>query len=290
MAEKDFAGFRIAIIGLGLMGGSFAYALRGFRDCVITGYDTDGITMKKAIERKAVDKLASSVKEAVSEADISIFCTNPHSILKDIRENAPYFKKGSVVADICGVREKITALVSEISGKFNDGVDYIGIHPMAGKEVNGFDNADSVIFNKAGFILILPENYRKTSLDLVKELSLYAGAGRICVNSAAEHDRIIAYTSDLMHISATALCVNYPDNMTMAHTAGAFRDCTRIANIKADLWTDLLTENAESIIPQLDLYIKSLTDFKTALAENNQEYIYNFLNTACINKKEMQSR
>ena len=290
MIKENFNNFKIAIIGLGLMGGSLAYALKGFKDCSVIGYDVDAETMKKAIEKKAVDRIAVSIKDAICEADLTVFCTSPHHILNDIRENAPHFKKGSVITDICGVKEQILALISEIkiSGGFPEDVEYIGIHPMAGKEVNGFDNADPVIFRKAGFILILPEKYRDSSLELIKDFSLYVGAGRICVNSAVEHDEIIAYTSDLMHIAAAALCVHYPKNMTMAHTAGAFRDCTRIANIKADLWTDLLTENSTNILPHLDLYINSLVDFRNALAENNQEFIYSFLDTACKNKKEIQ--
>lgn len=292
MSNEDFAEFRIAIVGLGLMGGSLAYALRGFRDCFIIGYDIDAETIEKALKSKAVDKIALSVKEAASESDLIIFCTSPHNILEDIKNNAPYFKKGSVISDICGVKKDILALVSEISGEFAEGVDYIGIHPMAGKEVNGFCNADPAIFKNAGFILIPPEKYkyRESSLELLKDLSAYVGAGKICINSAEEHDKIIAYTSDLMHIAAAALCVDFPQNMTMAHTAGAFRDCTRIANIKADLWTDLLAENSDNIIPHLELYINNLVNFKNALALNNQEFIYSFLNTACINKKEMQKR
>lgn len=276
--------FSISIIGLGLIGGSLAYALRGFNDGKIVGYDIDNTVMEKALTSGAVDEISTSVEEAVNGADLTIFCTSPNTIINNIKKSIPFLKKGSVITEICGVKQEIMAFISQA---LPDQVDYIGLHPMAGKEVSGFENADQAIFAKTGFIIILPETYRKSSVALIKDLSLYVGAGRVCVNSPEDHDRIIAYTSDLMHISATALCEVFPPNMTMAHTAGAFRDCTRIAHIDADLWTELFVKNADNIIPHLEVYINSLTNLKKALAENDQTFIHSFLSTANTNKKEM---
>ena len=274
-------------MGLGLMGGSFAYALRGFKNCKIIGTDIDPQVLKKALEAGAIDKGADTLKEAVEQADIAIFCTPPKAILSCLESHIGYFKEGAVITEICGVKQGI---VSAVTPKIPPGVDYIGLHPMAGKEVDGFDNADAAIFRNAGFLLILHDRCRESTINLMKELSAYVGAGRIGINHAQEHDGIIAYTSDLMHIAATALCEEYPPNMTMAHTAGAFRDCTRIANINTALWTELLTANAENIIPCLDTYIKNLSAFNTALKKNDQSFIYDFLDKACVNKKEMQKR
>ncbi len=276
--------FNISIIGLGLMGGSLAYGLRGFKDCEIVGYDTDLEVMKKAVEAGAIDRYENSVQKAVKNADLSIFCTYPGAIIRDIKNNALNFKEGSIVSDICGVKEEI---ISSVTPLLPAGVDYIGIHPMAGKEVDGFSNAEAKIFKMAGFILIHENNCNEKSVLLMKKLIEYLGSDRICLNTAKEHDGIIAYTSDLMHISAASLCLTYPTNMTMIHTAGAFRDCTRIANINPKLWTELLSMNKENIIPYLDSLINNLADFKKALSDDDYSFMHDYLERACKNKREM---
>ncbi len=274
----------ISIVGLGLMGGSLAYALRGFRDCRITGYDIDEKVLSAALERRAVDRAANSLEEAAAVADITIFCSGPASIIRNMEMCVGFFKPGSVVTDICGVKEEIAAFARE---KLPHVVDYVGLHPMAGKEVGGFDNADPGIFKGAGFIVVLPGRFRKSSVMLLDELCRYIGAGRIEANRPGEHDEIIAYTSDLMHISAAALCADYPDGMTLAHTAGAFRDCTRIANLDPELWTELLALNASKIVPHLKKYISALSGLEKALENDDREFICGLLKKTSENKRKM---
>ena len=271
--------FTIAIIGLGLMGGSFAYALRGFRDCRIIGYDRDPATLRAAEAQGAIRQAAASMEDAVSGADLVIFCTYPGTIVQDIRRCAGYYKKTAVVTDICGVKQPLLADLPQ---------EYIGIHPMAGKELDGFTHAEAGIFKNAGFILVPQDQCRQESIDLLTEMARYVGAGRVILNAAPEHDRIIAYTSDLMHITAAALCYAYPAGMTMAHTAGAFRDCTRVANLNPALWTELLLLNKDNIVPVLEQLIQNLDGFKQALKNEDQVYLRHFLATACANKKTMQ--
>ena len=271
--------FTIGIIGLGLMGGSFAYALNGFKNCRIIGYDRNQGAMESALSKGAIGQAADSMENAVSVADLTIFCTYPGTIVQDIRRCCDYYKKNAVVTDICGVKQPLMADLP---------LDYIGIHPMAGKEVDGFANAEASIFKNAGFILVPLDKCRQESIDLLTELALYVGAGRVIINSAPEHDRIIAYTSDLMHITAAALCADYPAGMTMAHTAGAFRDCTRVANLNAELWTELLLLNKDNIVPVLEGFIHNLNTFKQAVKNGDQDFIRGFLATACQNKKDMQ--
>lgn len=278
---------QITIIGLGLMGGSLALALKGFHGCEITGYDIDDAAMQKALAAAAIDRAAGSVGEAVQSADLSIFCTYPGAVISDIQRNIGHFQKGSIISEICGVKSEMMTIIPPL---LPQGIDYVGLHPMAGKEVDGFDNADAALFQGAGFIIVAPDSCQKSSVELLTELSRYVGAGRICVNNAEDHDRIIAYTSDLMHISATSLCAVHPGDMTMAHTAGAFRDCTRIANINPTLWTELFMQNARHILPVLEEYISHLTTFHTALKEKDKVFIHDFLDHSSKNKKEMQTK
>lgn len=278
--------FKTAIIGLGLMGGSLAYALRGFRDGTIIGYDLRPDVTGKALERGAIDIAADNAAQAVRHADLILFCADPAGILKGVEECADAFRPGAVVSEICGVKAR---LAGSIPSLLPEEVHYIGLHPMAGKEVGGFDNADPKIFRNAGFLLVPPEEYDKDALELLRELSLYVGAGRVEVNTPEEHDAIIAYSSDLQHVAAAALVAHYPEKLTLAHTAGAFRDCTRIANIDADLWTELLMGNREPLLPCLDAYIVSLTVVRNALDQSDEEALHRFLDTAGHNKRRIQS-
>lgn len=281
MTDRDF---NVAIIGLGLIGGSLAYALRGFRSCRLTGFDIDDNVLYRARQKGALDRCAGSLEEAVTGADLAIFCSSPHSVIQNMRYCLPFFKSGAVVTEICGVKRDILTFVETT---FPDHLHYIGLHPMAGKEVSGFANAEGTLFRNAGFIIVPPASYHQQALELIEELAHYVGAGRVAVNGADEHDAIIAYTSDLMHIAATSLCHDFPANMTMAHTAAAFRDCTRIANVDATLWTELLLENAANIIPHLGRYIENLTNFQAALQSRDQEFIQQFLERATDHKKQI---
>ena len=278
--------YTTAIIGLGLMGGSLAYALRGFQDGLITGYDTDRDVMRRALRLGAIDCAAETLEQAVGDADLVMYCSSPQSIQTNMLHSFPHLKPGAVVSDICGVKKDILALAAE---HLPPHIHYVGLHPMAGKEVGGFDNAEARLFKGAGFILVLPENCAQSAIDMLTALSRYVGAGRVVVNHANEHDAIIAYSSDLMHISAAALCADYPPSITMAHTAGAFRDCTRIAKIDAALWTELLSANAYNILPELKRYIATLERYAEALQSGDQTTLYEMLETANQNKASILS-
>lgn len=278
---------RIAIIGLGLMGGSLAYALRGFASCVIIGYDTNEGTLQQAKANGAIDTAAESLMDAVTGADVVLFCSSPSTTILNVLKSMPYLKSGCIISEICGVKKDIFATIME---NLPEGVEYIGLHPMAGKEVGGFINADASLYQNAGFIMVLPEKHNADAVTFMKALLAHIGAGRVVYNTPREHDDIIAYTSDLMHVAAVALCASYPHSMTMAHTAGSFRDCTRIATIDADLWTELFTENAESVLPHLRQYIDNLQGFEKALLRDDKTFIHAFLRKATENKQAMLNK
>lgn len=204
-----------------------------------------------------------------------------------MKESFPYLKKGCIVSEICGVKKDIVPFVEMC---LPEGVAYVGLHPMAGKEIGGLENADSSLYRGTGMIMVLPEHVSEKAVQWVESLCMYIGARCVVQNTPEEHDAIIGYTSDLMHIAATALCASYPSNMTMAHTAGAFRDCTRIASIDADLWTELLMDNADSVLPHLRRYIDALSGFEDALRNRDTAFIHQFLQMAASNKKEMLER
>ena len=283
----DTPGFKIGIIGLGIIGGSMAYALNGFKSAQIYGCDIDPETRKKAILKGAVDKVSSNPSDAIENADLVILCTYPEMIVKTIAENKDLFKKGAVITDVCGVKTKLSGEIEKI---LPSGCEYVGGHPMAGKETHGFDSAAPELFGMCGFIITPTSSSTEKGVKLVTDMAKYIGATRICIASPKEHDSVIAYTSDLMHISASALCLKYNQNMNRAYTAGAFRDCTRIANINPELWSELFLQNRDFLLTELDQYIDSLVKFKEGILNCDRDELLKLLETVRENKLFMQTK
>ncbi len=283
-AAKQPPGFTILLVGLGLIGGSLALALRGFRQARLLGCDINPETLSDALLAGAIDTAVPDIAQALPLADLVILSVYPHHITDIMRRHGHLLKPGAVVTDVCGTK---TRLYSEMAGLLPPHADYIGIHPMAGKEVDGFANADAKLFVSTGFLITpLPATQPK-SIALMEELAAYIGATRIATATPERHDDIIAYTSDLMHIASAGLCIHCHPDMTSAYTAGAFRDCTRIANINPTLWTELLLTNREYILPHLQRYITDLQAMQASIVQGDAQSLYRSLDAARHNKKEM---
>jgi prephenate dehydrogenase len=291
METPDFATenedrFKVTIIGLGLIGGSMAMALRGFKNARIAGMDSNEKALQQALAAGAIDLAYTDGAKAAAGSDLIILCMYPHHIIDFMTENARFLKKGTIVSDVCGTK---THLYRQLMPLLPPDIDYIGIHPMAGKEVDGFDNAEAGLLQNAGMILTPLSTTGQSSIDLMKELSAHIGS-RCTVARPELHDDIIAYTSDLMHLSATALCMDFHPDMNSYFTAGAFRDCTRIANINPALWSELFLMNDEYILPHLATYIEYLQKLETAIKEKDKEGLCGLLEQARVNKLEMLKR
>ncbi len=281
------ADFKIAIVGLGIIGGSMAYALNGFMNATIYGCDIDKKTREKALSKGAVHLASSSAADAIADADLIVLCTYPELIVNIIKENRNNFKQGAIITDVCGVK---TELAKKIEENLPTGCQYVGGHPMAGKETHGFDSAAPELFGMCGYIITPSSSSTNEGIELVRKMAQYIGATRISIASAEEHDSVIAYTSDLMHVSAAALCLDYNTKMNRAYTAGAFRDCTRIANINPELWSELFIENRRFLLDELETYISSLEKFKKAIEEKNSSELCKLLATVRSNKLYMQAK
>ena len=280
-------GYKIAIVGLGLMGGSLAFALRGFKDARIVGADTRPDVCGEAKRRGAVDEAYADAAPAMEGADLVIFCVYARHIPAIIESSRDVLRPGAVLADICGVKG---GLYKELEGMLPAGTDYIGIHPMAGKERDGFENADPAIFKDTGFIICPLPSTRPQSIELMRELAGHIGATRACVSRADKHDEVIAYTSHLMHLAAAGLCLDYHGDVVPAFTGGAFRDCTRVANVNAEAWAGLLLDNRQNVLERLDIYMECLQKLRLCLAEGDEEGLRALLELAGGNKREMLSR
>jgi len=273
--------FKITIVGLGLIGGSLAMALQGFKNAEIVGVDNNPTVIEKA---KKLGITTADAATALSAADLVIICIYPDNIVPFLRNNAQNFKSGALITEVCGVKEKLATEISEI---LPENVDYIGIHPMAGKEVEGIDVAESTLFRDTGFIITPTETSDPHNISMLEDLASYIGATRIATTTPRKHDEIIAYTSDLMHVASAALCLDYQPDMSRAYTAGAFRDCTRVAMINPELWTELLLTNKDHTLTEIDRFLGSLNSIRAAIERKDAQELRELLQTVRKNKEKM---
>ncbi len=255
-------GMTVAVVGLGLIGGSIAMALQGFEDCTVVGAVRSQRTYDLALERQVADRLTMDAAQAVREADVVWLCLPPQAILDFLAAHRDHFKPGSLVTDVCGVK---TAIV-EGARCLPDTVDFIGCHPMAGKEVSGVANAESDLFRGAHFILTPSGKNDPAHVALLERMAQYMGFRDVVRATPEEHDAIIAYTSQVMHVMAAAVCDD-PDLFSCkGFEGGSFRDCTRVAALDVPLWTELFSLNA----PALTRVIQTLEDNLRAYRETIQ--------------------
>ena len=262
-----------------------AMALQGWQNATIVGCDTDVNVRRMVVEDGTVSKVYAEPKNVIKDSDLVIVALYPELIVPLIRDNAEYFKEGAVLTEICGVK---TALEQQILDVLPERVDYVGSHPMAGKEVEGFSNADVDLFQGTGFIVTVSPKTKPESIRLITDMAIYIGAARVVSASAETHDAIIAYTSDLMHIAASALCLDVHEDINLAFTAGAYRDCTRIAMINPELWSELLLANRTHVINELARFTKSLNKITTAIVDNDKDSLFELLSTVRANKGDLR--
>ena len=276
--------YTIGIVGLGLMGASLAMALEGFRNASIIGTDIDEGICRRAEADGVVSEATAGPGRVFEQADLLIFCVYARHIPGLLKANAKRLKQGCVVSDICGVKGP---LYDEIMPLIPKGISYVGAHPMAGKERDGFENAEAGLFQNRGFIIVPTAHSTPEGIELMRELAQYIGAGRVAEADAQMHDALAAYTSDLTHAAASALCLRPPAGFDPAFAGGAFRDCTRIADINAEAWTALLMENSANTANALALYIEDLRGFHSALVDGDREALFALLQAAGDNKRRM---
>lgn len=279
--------YTVGIVGLGLMGASMALALRGFRDARLLGADKDGLVCRRAVAAGIVHEATDDVGYIVEQSDLILFCVYARHIPGLVQAHAKRLKPGCVVSDICGVKGPLYEALLPL---LPEGAAYVGVHPMAGKERDGYENAEPGLYRGCGFLITPTARSTDESVALMRELAGYIGAARISVVSPAEHDEVIAYTSDLMHIAAAGLCVRPHPGFGPAFTAGAFRDCTRVADINAEAWTELLMDNRGNTAAALDRYIADLRDIRAALDAGDRQALGAILRRAGENKREMGHR
>ena len=257
----------ICIIGLGLIGGTYALALRDNPKVKkISAIDICESTIKKAIEKNIIDEGATLGDKLLKDADLIIISLYPNLIVEFIKENLHNFKDGAIITDAAGVKKGLMDEINKLPLK----ADFIFGHPMAGREKVGLDFADKNIFKNANYILTPQEKNKKENLDLLKELIYSMGFRNVSLIKAWEHDEIIAFTSQLTHAIAVALVNSDNEKFeTNLFVGDSYRDLTRIAKINSKLWSELFLENKANLIDKINAFQEKLDELKKALVEDN---------------------
>ncbi len=274
---------KILVVGLGLIGGSLAMALQGFEDFEVVGAVRSQATFDKAAARQAADRLTFDPAGELPEADVVVLCQDPAGIIAFLDEHRDRFKPGCLIWDVCGVK----TAVMEAAKRLPQGVDFIGCHPMAGKEVSGIDNAESTLFRNTHFIVTPGPGATQEHLDLLRRMADWCRFGDVTVTTPERHDQMIAYTSQLMHVIAVSVCDNDELFSCMGFEGGSFRDCTRVAALDPAMWTQLFTLNAPAlsgIVAQLEQRIRQ---YRLAIEAGDQEALRAMLAHASGRKKQI---
>ena len=258
----------VLIVGLGLMGGSYAKAFKRF------GYHVMAIDKKKesidfALENKIIDEGSTEVKkEFVGKADTVIFALYPEVFKKWIKEYQSFFKKNIFITDVTGVK---SAVVYDIQDILRDDVEFIASHPMAGREVYGVQNSDDRIFLNANFIVTPTEKNTKKAIEWCSSLGRVLGCRKISILSPKEHDEMIGYVSQLTHVIAVSLMTCKDNRHLVDYTGDSFRDLTRIARINEKMWSELFLMNKDVLLKEMDEFIEEMSNMRNLLANEDAE-------------------
>ena len=273
----------LVIVGLGLIGGSLAIALKGFEDYEIVGVDVSQPTLRYASEHGVGDRVTEGAADVLPQADVVVLALHPQGILDFLAEHRAHFKPGALVWDVCGVKSAIL----EGAAALPDTVDFIGCHPMAGTEFSGVEHAFGEMFRDSHFLMVPRETSKPEHTALLERMAAYIGCKDVYRTTPEAHDALIAYTSQVMHIIAVAVC----DDPTLFDCKGyegsSFRGCTRVAALDVGLWTQLFSLNRPALLEVLDRLIGNLQSYREVLASGDREALAKKLAFSAARKRQM---
>ncbi len=259
---------KILIVGLGLMGGSYAKALKRLGYSVFA-VDTRRAAIDYALEESIIDRGSSQADpELIGEADAIIFALYPGVFKAWIAENQSLFKPGTMITDVTGVKGSI---VYDIQKMLRPDVEYIAAHPMAGREVYGVENSDERIFHDANYIVTPTEKNTPEAIEWCKSLGKILGFRKVSVLSPEEHDEMIGFVSQLTHCIAVALMTCSDNQHLVDYTGDSFRDLTRIARINDAMWSELFLLNKPALLRQMDTFLSEFKQLRNMLEDEDRQ-------------------
>ena len=272
----------VGICGLGLIGGSMARAYSEAGHTVL-GYDTDDATLGYA----SLAEITSGVlnEERIADCDLIFIALYPKASIDYLESIAPFISSKATVIDLCGTKAKICECGFALARQY--GFTFVGGHPMAGTQYSGIKHARATLFKNAPMVLVPPVYDDIAFLDNVKKLLAPAGFGKFSVTTAEEHDRIIAFTSQLAHVVSNAYVKTPTAQNHKGFSAGSYKDLTRVAWLNENMWTELFMENKEPLLFELDHIITSLTQYRDAIAKDDPDTLRALLRDGRVAKERV---
>lgn len=272
----------VGICGLGLIGGSMAKAYKEAGHTVL-GYDLNEATLGYCSLASITDGILTT--DTIASCDLIFIALYPMASVKYLEEMAKYIPSSTVVIDLCGTKAKICERGFELAGEY--GFTFVGGHPMAGTQYSGIKYAKATLFKNAPMVLVPPIYDDIAFIDNIKKLLSPAGFGKFSVTTAAEHDRMIAFTSQLAHVVSNAYVKTPTAQNHKGFSAGSYKDMTRVAWLNENMWTELFLENKEPLIYELDTIIRSLGEYRDAIASDNADTLRSLLRDGRIAKEKV---
>ena len=273
---------KVGILGLGLIGGSLAraYAMEGHTVCAIQRNET---MLSFAMRAGAVHERVS--EEAIPQCDLILLAIYPGGCIHWLEQNAPLIRSGALVIDCCGIKREICARCFPLAEKY--GFTFVGGHPMAGSQFSGFKYSRADLFEGAPMVLVPPVFDDMALLDRVKKALTPCHFGAFSVTTAEDHDKMIAFTSQMPHILSNAFIKSPTALGHKGFSAGSYKDLPRVAWLNPQMWAELFLENKDNVLFELDQYLHSLQAYRDALAQEDMETLVQLLDEGKRRKEEV---
>ncbi len=257
---------QILIVGLGLIGGSYCKALKSFTEHTVYGCDVRQDVLDAALADGTIDGIGK-MEDGIY--DMIILCLHQRIAIQMVHAALPSMKAGTVLVDTCGLKGRMVRDLTYRSRKV--GVHYVGTHPMAGREQNGYFASIPNLFQGANLIVTPVDGTDEDALLTVKTLCRQMGFGQIITATPMWHDNMIAYTSQLAHVVSSAYVKDFCMDDALSFSGGSFQDMTRVATMDESMWSALFLDNRDNLLYHLDLLIENLTDYRDALKQRDEE-------------------
>lgn len=276
---------KFALVGLGLIGGSYAKALRKLGAKKIIGIERDAATLQAAKNQGIIDVALTQADENLREADVIICAIYPEAMLGFIENNVRFFNPDVLLTDVAGIKNDMIARGQAL---LKPGMEFISGHPMAGRQGSGLGMSDAHIFQNANYIIVPEAHNSEEAICWLESFALALGCKHTVRVTPAEHDATIAYTSNLPHVTAVALMDSTSFNeKTRYFVAGSFRDGTRVADINPELWSNLFLANKEKVADEIDRYMEQLALWRDALRSGDGEQLKALMRKAGERRREL---
>lgn len=272
----------IAIIGLGLIGGSFARAFKKYTAHTVIGFNRTQSTAEEALRQGVIDKIGT--ESDLYEADVVLLSMYPKISCDFVEAHIDQFKPGCIITDDCGIKGYLVKRLTALCQAHD--LYYVGGHPMAGREVSGFKASSADLYKGASMLLVPTEASTPEIVHTVKALFAQIGFSQLVVTTAEHHDRMIAYTSQLCHVISSAYIKSPSELEHKGYSGGSYRDLTRVAYLNETMWTELFIENKDALVPEIDEVIKHLTEYRDAIAQEDADGLYMLLHEGKKRKEQ----